>query len=152
MTLKARYEPDVDRMRIVLQPENAEPVIYWAMRRQWLGLLFQLRQAARQMKVELATPEPPKAPRRRPPRDPATDAREAVLLDGFRVKVEGDKLRLGFVADKKARTLSIEAPGLKRLGEMVALQAEYAGWDPQPAMRRLQAELAARAALRKVSK
>lgn len=152
MTLKARYEPDVDRMRIVLQQEDGASKVYWAMRRQWLGLLFQLRKTAGQLQVELATPEAPKAPRGRPPKDPATDALEAIMLDGFRVRIVGDNVRLLLVADKKARGFSVKASGLRRLEEMVALQAERAGWDPQPAMRRLQAEIDARAALSKASK
>lgn len=152
MSLKARYEPDVDRMRLVLQPPEGDPKAFWAMRKQWLSLLYRLRLAAQQLNVELASPEPVKPPRGRPPKDPATDALEAQLLDGFRLRTEGDTLRLMLVADKKAQGFSIKAPGLRRLEEMVWSQAERAGWDPQAALQRLQAEATTRTALRKVSK
>lgn len=152
MSLKARYEPDADRMRLVFQPEGGEPQVFWVMRKQWLGLLFKLRQAAQKMGVELAAPAAVKPPKGRPPKDPVIDALSAVLLEGFRVRLDGDTLRLGLVIDKKTSGLVVKAPGLRRLEEMVAMQSERAGWDADAAMKRLEAVAASRIAIRQFSK
>jgi hypothetical protein len=152
MGLKARYEPDVDRMRLVYHPEGSEPKVYWVMRRQWLGLLFQLRLAARKMEVALIPPVPIKTPRSRPQKDQVTEELVATVLDGFRVRVEGDICRLVLIDDKKGHSFGMKAPGLLRLEEMVALQAERAGWDPAAALQRLQASVSARAAMRQAKR
>jgi hypothetical protein len=148
MAIKSIYDIEADRMKLVFDAQENAPQVLTLTRRQWLGLLRRLRVVAQQMKLELAAPEPLKAPRARPKRNPDIDALAPVMVDAVHLRAEGDGVRLQFAVGASGRALLLKAPGVKQLAEMVATQAERAGWDPQAAMQRLQAMAMANAAMK----
>ena len=150
MSIKILYDVNEDRMRLVLQPPDKAPVALWVNRRQWLALLARLRAVAGQLGVTLTEFDPPKVPRGRPPRDPRIEAMVPEKLDGMRLRVEGDGVRLLFVQGEKVRGLMLKLGGLQQLEEIVALQAERAGWDVSAGLERLHAQALTRAAMNRV--
>lgn len=152
MSLQAKYDPREDRMQLTLQPVEGKPQAFWVTRRQWLALLRRLRVAALEMGCELSASEPVQPPRGRPPRNPAADSLEPVLLDGLRLKPEGDGVRLMFVVNEKARGIFLKEPGLRQLMEIVAVQADRAGWDLPAGLQRLQANELAKAAMNRAGR
>ncbi|MFZ2628738.1 MAG: hypothetical protein WAX67_07640, partial [Rugosibacter sp.] len=42
MALQAKYDPQEDRMRLTLHADAGEVHVFWATRRDWLGLLHAL--------------------------------------------------------------------------------------------------------------
>jgi len=151
MTLKARYDPKEDRMRLELHPA-ADPIqVFWVTRAQWLALLQRLRAVTRQMGVESQAAQAVEQLRRRPPRDPMVDALPPARLDGIRLRAQGDGVGLILIAGDKTCAVELKASGLRQLEEMIAVQAERAGWDPQAALERLQAGAMASAAMQRAA-
>lgn len=134
-------------MRLVLHPGDDVPTAYWVTRRLWLLLLRRLQVASEQSGLVVTISGPVKPPPRRPRRDVAVDAIDPQKLEGIRLRAEGDGARLMLVVGEMATGIHLNAPGLQQLEEMVALQAERAGWDPQAAMQRLRANALANAAM-----
>ena len=53
---------------------------------------------------------------------------------------------------KQGRGIKLPAAGVKKFEEMVLMQAERAGWDPQAALQRLKATMVARSAMNRASR
>lgn len=147
MALKLKYDPEADRMRLVLQPEGQEMRIFWLRRNQCLGLLARLSDVLQQLGVDTKPIEPLKAPMARPKKDPAIDEVTPETLSGIRIRQEGETVRIQFVHPEHGTGIALKAPGLQRLQEMIATQAERAGWDPVAGIRRVKAMAQARAAI-----
>lgn len=145
--MKLRYDPKADRIRLVLDGEGQGPRIYWLKRNQCLVLLARLSDVAAQLGIETRAVEPLSQPAPMPRKDPSIDAAEPADLEGIRVRVDGEKVRLVFVEGDGGIGLALKPPGVQRLQEMLALQAERAGWDPIAGMTRLRAMADARAAI-----
>lgn len=152
MALKARYDPKADRMRLMLHPADHPPLLFWVTRRQWLGLLRRLRVVAQQLGVELSAPKPVQAPRHRLPKNPEVESLAPASIDKIGLRVEGRGARLHLLAGGCATGLSLNPATLRELEELVALQAERAGWDPRAAMQRLEANEVVRDALNRVGR
>jgi len=147
MTIKMKYDPAVDRMRLAVHPEGGEMRVFWVRRNQFLAWLARLSDVVRELGVEPKEIEPLKAPQHRPPRDPAIDDAVPEMLDALRVRVEGDTAQLMMVQGVRALCLKLKAPGVNRLQEMLATRAERAGWDPSAGIQRLRAMTMARVAI-----
>jgi hypothetical protein len=145
MALKARYFPAQDRMRLVHEPAEGECAEFWVTRRLWLALLKRLRAAGGQLGIEPKLP--PKAGPARQAALPAVGSSGPVLLDRVRLRIEGKGASLILLVGDRAHVVQLGVAGLAQLQEMVALQAERAGWDPEAAMQRLDADDLARAAV-----
>ncbi len=145
--MKLKYDPKADRIRLVLDREGQDRRIYWLRRNQCLVLLVRLSDVAVQLGIETRAVEPLRQPPPSPRGDPSIDAAEPVHLDGIRVRVDGEKMRLVFVEGDGGIGLSLKAPGIQRLQEVLTMQAERAGWDPVAGITRLRAMADARAAI-----
>lgn len=150
MSLKVRYDLISDRMRLLVQAPEATPYAFWVTRPQWMVLMRRL-QTLSQHHPKWTEPQA-LTPPRRPRKDQQPETVEAVPLDDFRVRPEGDGFQLLLVTGQKALAIPFRAAGLQRLLDMLAQQAERAGWDPQAALERLQAYALARAAMDRASK
>lgn len=151
MSIKLKYDPDADRMRLVIQPQGQAMRFFWLRRNQCLALLARLRDVLHQLGVDAKPIEPLKAPPARPKKDPAIDEAAPELLAGIRVRLEGESVQLLFVHADNGIGVTLKAPGVQRLQEMVATQAERAGWDPVAGIQRLKAMAQARAAIARSS-
>lgn len=147
MAIKLKYDPVADRMRLWVQQPHGAARVFWLRRNQCLALLARLTDVAREMGVEPKAVEPLKAPPPRPRKDPAIDEALPENLDGLRVRVDGEDAAVQLVHDGKGLGLKFQAPGITRLQEMLATQAERAGWDPLAGVNRLKAMAQARAAI-----
>ena len=147
MAIKLKYDPVADRMRLWVQQPQGAARVFWLRRNQCLALLARLTDVAREIGVEPKTVEPLKAPAPRPRKDPAIDEAEPETLDGLRARVEGEDVAVHLIHDGKALGLKLKAPGIKHLQETLSTQAERAGWDPVPGVKRLKAMAQARAAI-----
>lgn len=135
-------------MRIVLDGDTGPARVFWLQRNQCLGLLARIGEVCRQLGILAHSPAPRSQAR------PAVDGagvEHAVpeTLDGIRVRVEGERARVLFVQGERNVSLLLPPAGIGQLQEMLGLQAERAGWDPAAGLARLQANVAARAAISK---
>lgn len=151
MSIKLKYDPNADRMRLVIQPEGQDVRFFWLRRNQCLALLARLTDVLPQLGVAAKPIEPLKAPPPRPKKDPAIDDAAPESLSAIRVRQEGEQVRVMFVHPDQGIGLTLKAPGLQRLQEMLATQAERAGWDPVAGIERLKAMAQARAAIARSS-
>lgn len=147
MAIKLKYDPAADRLRLLVDQPDSAARVFWLRRNQCLGLLARLTGVAKQMGVEPKEVEPLKSPPLRPRKNPVIDEVEPEVLDALRVRIEGEEAVLHLASAGKGLGLRLKAPGIKRLQEMVATQAERGGWDPVPGVNRLKAMAQARAAI-----
>lgn len=147
MTIKIKYDPAADRMRLATKPEGKPLRVFWLKRNQCLALLARLSDVAEQMGVELEAIEPLKTPPPRPRKDPVIDEAEPEILDALRLRLQGEEAQLLMVQGRNVIGLRLKAPGIKRLHKIVATHAERAGWDPGPGVRRLKVMAMARSAM-----
>ena len=152
MAIKSRYDVAADRMRLELQAAEGASQAYWFSRRQWLALLWRLRAVVQELGLLPTAPVPAKGLRPRPPQPIEAGAAEPVMVDGIRLKVEGEGAQLILVIGKQGRGIKLPAAGVKKFEEMVLMQAERAGWDPQAALQRLKATMVARSAMNRASR
>lgn len=150
MALRARYDPQADRMRLTLQPAEGPARSFWLTRRQWLGWLHALlasplpQPAADASAVAQETNAPKPRPRRQ------DDEGQPEVLKAIRLRRAGDRLQVAFVAEGgQAVTLSMAPEGVRQMRELLEQQAERAGWDAAAAMARLNAAAIATVALGK---
>ena len=153
MDLRARYDPNEDRM--LLELCSAAEVLHafgWT-RRQWLALLNRVRGVLLKMGESAQAPSGPMAPtdRRRASQVAGAAAQAPVVeplrLDDFRLRTISSGLRLTLVAHGLGTAVDLQAAGLQQLDDLLTSQAERAGWDPEAAMGRLKAAAMARAAV-----
>jgi hypothetical protein len=155
MSLQARYDPQSDRMRLMLQPAQGAPRVFWVTRRQWLGWLHALLRLPPSREAAGATSEgaPPK-PRR--PRAAADQGIEPQALSAIRLRRAGERVQVVFAIEGEAAaqgtTMMLPPEGVARMRDLLQQQAERAGWDPGAALARLNATAMAGAALRKASR
>lgn len=149
MTIKLKYDPEADRMRVLVEQAQGEPGVFWLRRNQCLALLVRLGDVAREMKVQVSEPAPLTAPAPRPRKDPVIDAAEPETLRGLRVGVQADAVMLQMAGTEKGANIRFDTKGFKQFHEVVATQAERAGWDPVAGTKRLRAMAQARAAITK---
>jgi hypothetical protein len=147
MAIKLKYDPAADRMRLWVDQPEGDVLIFWLRRNQCLALLARLNDVAKDMGVALQEVEPLKAPPPRPRKDPAFDGVEPAVLEAVRVRREGEQAVVQLVSTGKGLGLKLNGTGVKRLQEMIATQAERAGWDPAVGVKRLRAMAKARAAI-----
>lgn len=138
-------------MRLLLHPPEQAPRVYWVTRQQWLALLLRVRNVAQKIGLSLNPPKTPDAPRARVARDPALAELTPLKLAAIRCNPAADGAQLLLVLDGKAQSVQLNAAGLKQFEQMLQLQAERAGWDPQAALQRLQAAALAKAAMGRAS-
>lgn len=152
MSFVARYDPAEDRMRLELQPVEGEARAYWVTRRQWLALLARLQQLRTDRGPEETTLPPRTGGETASPA--AGCAAEPVALRGLRVEQGAGRTRiiLAGPAPAPASVLGWPDEGLPALCARLALQAERAGWDPEPALSRLEAMRLANASVQQVGK
>ena len=149
MTVKLKYDPEADRIRVLVEQAQGEPGVFWLRRNQCLALLVRLGNVAREMNVEVSEPAPLTAPAPRPRKDPEIDAAVPEVLRGLRVGVQGEAVMLQMAGTENRASIRFGAKGFKRFHEVVATQAERAGWDPVAGTKRLRAMAQARAAISK---
>ncbi len=147
MALHSKYDPQQDRMRLILRPAQGPLRAFWITRRQWLGLLHALSGAA-----PAAAAPPGKAPPLAPPKpavSPDSLAVAAVPLQGMRLRRMAGGVRLLLVADGDTVSLDLPAAAIVEVQSMLRQQAERAGWDTEAALARLGAASVASAALKR---
>lgn len=151
MTVKYRlkYDPGADRMRFALYLDDQPPRVFWLNRNQCLGLMVRLTDVAPELGVALNAAEPLQAPAPRPRKDPEFDGLEPESIDSVRLRRNGETAQFLLVQGDKATSLNLPGGGVKKLQEILALQAERAGWDPVAGVNRVRAMAAARSAIAK---
>jgi hypothetical protein len=149
MTIKLKYDPEADRMRLLVEQAQGQPGIFWLRRNQCLALLARLMDVAHEMQVQVSEPTPLKVPAPRPRKDPVIDAAEPEIITGMRLRVQDQIVYLQMGGTEKGAAIRFDATGIKRFHEVVATQAERAGWDPVAGTKRLRAMAQARAAITK---
>lgn len=147
MALKLRYDAAADRMRVALRDDAGAARVFWLRRNQCLALLARMRAVSGQLGIEVLPVAPLQGAPGARPKDPQLHEAEPEPLDGIRVNVRGDRVRVVFVHGGQASALLLQAAGFERLQNVLGLQAERAGWDPAAGLKRLQAQAAARAAI-----
>ncbi len=123
-------------MRLTLYPADAAPRSYWVTRRQCLELLHALAALPLPGTAEPASDSSPPAGGRKAP---ALETPPATPVQGIRLRRTPTGVRLAFVAEPESATLALQTEGVRRLLLMLQQQADRAGWDPEPALVRLQA-------------
>jgi hypothetical protein len=150
MALQARYDPQQDRMRLILRPAEGPLRAFWVTRRQWLGLLHALS-AGQPAAAEQAAPALPPKPRQLA-NSPESLAPEPVPLQTIRLRRMAEGMKLMLVIDKNVVTLDIPAAGIVQVQAMLRQQAERAGWDTDAALARLSAAREANTAVERARK
>lgn len=155
MALQAKYDPQEDRMRLALHADAGKLHVFWATRRDWLGLLHALNDAGGS-----APGAPPaaggamasgvdRAMNRAPT---AGDDVAPIPLQGIRLRRLADGVKLVFVTREQGVGIKLPATGVAQLQAMLQQQAERAGWDAAAALARLNAHSLTRAAMKKASR
>ena len=145
MGLHAKYDPRQDRMLVTLNAGGDKAESMWLTRRQWLSLL-------QQMEVQKLAAADADAPAEKPPKTPPAPLPgrpDAPCVDGVRLRKDGDGARLQFLLGDKTYGLQLPTAGLSQFRRLLEQQAERAGWDSRAGLERLDAALAAQAAMRK---
>jgi hypothetical protein len=149
MKLKLRYDPQADRMRLILQPDDAPMRVFWLNRNQALAAMLELSQVATKLGLAPTKLLPLAAPPVRPKRDPTVDSVVPEVLSALRGRQKGERIELLLVQLERATAFGFKAEGLKEFLDNLALQCERAGWDPAAGLKRLRAMAQARAAIGK---
>ena len=131
----------------MMQQENMSARVFWLKRNQCLALLARLSEIAGHLgadglAVDLLDRQP-----RTPKKDAFFDDAAPEHLDGIRVRVDGEGVRLILIQDKSNLSLKLAVPVMRRMQEVLLTQAERAGWDPAAGLQRLKAMAEARAAI-----
>lgn len=140
MSIRARYDPQEDRMRLEIHPEGGGASAFWLTRRQWMNLI----------RAVGATEFTPRQVPLQPPGGQG-DGEETPpqRVRTLRLKREEGGVRVVFQLEASRAGVLLPEQGLPEIGEMFFRQAERAGWDPAAALERLQAGEMAQETLRK---
>lgn len=135
MAMRAVYRATEDRIELFLEGEN-QATACWLTRRQWLGLLHQLKHTVLcEHKAEAAPIIAPILP----PSTTSSPVIQAGLVSAIRVRQQPEQLTVLLTLGESVRAIALNAKQLKALIAMLQKQADIAGWDAALAMRRYQA-------------
>ena len=135
MAMRAAYRAVEDRIELFLEGEN-HCTSCWLTRRQWLGLLHQLKHTVLcEHKAEAAPLKSPASPAY----SASVQVTEAGLVSAIRVRQKPAQLTVLLTLGESVRAIALNAKQLKALIAMLQKQADIAGWDAALAMRRYQA-------------
>jgi hypothetical protein len=147
MALRVIYDSQEDRMRLTLYLADGEVRAFWVARRQWLGLLHTLGALLQESGEEKKS-----QPQAKKKQNAAADGAMPVLVQRIKLRRLPQGAKIVFVGGSENVVISMEDQGLRQLRHMLQQQAERADWDVDAAMRRLNAQSVARAAMRKASR
>ena len=135
MSLRAVYRATEDRIELFLDSEN-QATACWLTRRQWLGLLHQLKHTVLcEHNIEAAPAIAPISP----PLTRSSPVSHLGLVSAIRVRQQPEQLTVLLTLGESVRAITLNAQQLKALITLLQKQAEVAGWDAALAMRRYQA-------------
>lgn len=144
--MKLKYDRVADRMRLVVERDNLTASVFWLRRNQCLALLARLDNAS-EGEGESEPCKLEDSPKKLQRRDTVTEQVRPVDLDGISVKTEVDGVSLTFIHAQRGLTLKLTPAVIVRLRELLLIQAERAGWDPNAGIQRLKAMAQARLAI-----
>jgi hypothetical protein len=147
MAIKLKYDQDADRMRLSIDQPDSSACIFWLRRNQCLSLLARLSDVAKAMDVSPQESELLKLPPVRLPKNHTILDVEPLMLKVVRVRVDGEQAVIQLHSEDKRLGVALNGTAVRRLQEMIATQAERAGWDPEVGIKRLRAMAQARKAI-----